>query len=179
MSFQTRVFDWIKKCFSSDVVNNAKERNYRFLEEALELVQACDLSKEEALQLVDYVYNRPKGEPVQEVGGVAVTLACLCEVKGIDMLKAGEDELSRIDQEEIIKLIREKQNSKPHEMKASTGNMFNSKVVAYHNDIGDGCGGCWGDVVSFDVGKDEIDIVTGEAKLKQTYKLSECKIGIV
>ena len=39
---------------------------HRFLEEALELVQACGATASEAHQLVDYVYGRPVGEPAQE-----------------------------------------------------------------------------------------------------------------
>lgn len=47
------------------------------------------------MALVDYVFSRPAGEPGLEAGGVMVTLAGLCTASGIDMQRAGEDELSR------------------------------------------------------------------------------------
>ncbi|MFX5747833.1 hypothetical protein ABTE19_23195, partial [Acinetobacter baumannii] len=72
------------------------ERNHRFFEEATELVQSTGMTQSEAHQLVDYVYGRPVGEPVQEVGGVMVTLAALCLAAKMDMHAAGETELARI-----------------------------------------------------------------------------------
>ena len=75
--FQYRVKPWMDKCFGSTISKDRIERNHRFLEEALELVQACECTAEEAHQLVDYVFSRPIGDKPQEVGGVMVTLAAL------------------------------------------------------------------------------------------------------
>jgi hypothetical protein len=111
--FQQRVQPWMKECFGSKISADAIERNHRFLEESLELVQACDCTKSEAHQLVDYVFNRLVGDPPQEVGGVMVTLAALCLAQGLDMHDCGEVELSRIMQPEVMRHIREKQASKP------------------------------------------------------------------
>ena len=61
--------------------------------------------------LVDYVFGRPVGEPVQETGGVMVTLAALCLASKIDMDSAGETELGRIWLN--IEKIRAKQEAKP------------------------------------------------------------------
>lgn len=112
-SFQERVRPWLLECFGEIIAGDRKERNHRFLEESLELVQACGCTREEAVQLVDYVYGRPVGETAQEVGGVMVTLAALCLAQGIDMHDAGEVELTRINQPEIVKKIRAKQAAKP------------------------------------------------------------------
>ena len=110
-TFQTRVHDWIIACFGAEIGADRVERNHRFIEEALELVHANGCTASEAHQLVDYVFSRPVGEPHQEVGGVMNTLAALCTASGLDMEKAGEDELARIwtkaDQ------IRAKQAAKP------------------------------------------------------------------
>lgn len=94
--YQLRVALWVKKCFGDAIAGNKFERNCRFLEESLELVQACNLSKQDALKLVDYVYSRPLGEQHQEVGGVMVTLAALCQANDLNMMDAGEGELKRV-----------------------------------------------------------------------------------
>lgn len=110
-AFQSRVNDWMLKCFGVEISRNKTERNHRFLEEALELVQSCDCTQSEAHELVDYVFGRPIGEPRQEVGGVMVTLAALCVAHGFDMAEAGDDELTRVWTKK--EQIRAKQAAKP------------------------------------------------------------------
>ncbi len=82
ISFQARVAAWMRACFDASIAADPIERNHRFLEEALELVQARGCTASEAHQLVDYVFGRPVGDPFQEVGGVEVTLAALCSAAG-------------------------------------------------------------------------------------------------
>lgn len=110
--YQTWIEGWALNCFGAEVAKDKDIRNYRFLEEALELVQACGCTKERALELVDYVYGRPVGEPSQEVGGVMVTLAALCAANGIGLERAAVAEGRRIHQPEIMDKIRAKQASK-------------------------------------------------------------------
>jgi hypothetical protein len=95
-SFQARVQPWMLACFGPAISIDPVERNHRFLEEALELVQACGAGADEAHRLVDYVFGRAVGDKEQEVGGIMVTLAGLCEAHGLDMHAAGEKELARI-----------------------------------------------------------------------------------
>lgn len=109
--FQPRVQPWLMECFGPMIAGDREERNHRFLEEALELVQACGCAATEAHKLVDYVYGRDIGEPVQEVGGVMVTLAALCLANDMDMHAAGENELARIWTK--VEQIRAKQAAKP------------------------------------------------------------------
>jgi NTP pyrophosphatase (non-canonical NTP hydrolase) len=111
--FQKRVHGWMMDCFSMEICRDRQERNHRFLEEALELVQACECTASEAHQLVDYVYGRDQGDINQEVGGVMVTLAALCLANDIDMHQGGETELARILQPAIMNKIRAKQAAKP------------------------------------------------------------------
>lgn len=111
-SFQTRVRSWIAACFPPSASSDRNERTYRFLEEALELAQANACSRLEAIELVNYVYDRPVGDAELEVGGVMVTLAGLCGALEIDMEAAGEAELKR--NWTRIEAIRSKQASKPH-----------------------------------------------------------------
>ncbi|MDY7537553.1 hypothetical protein RGU72_04710 [Undibacterium sp. 5I1] len=109
--YQVEVASWMKACFGDVISADTIERNHRFLEEALELVQACECTQSEAHQLVDYVFNRPIGEKTQEVGGVMVTLAALCQAQSIDMQEAGRVELERVWTK--VEQIRAKQASKP------------------------------------------------------------------
>lgn len=110
-TFQNRVQPWLMACFGEMIAGDREERNHRFLEEALELVQSCGCTASEAHQLVDYVYGRDVGEPAQEVGGVMVTLAALCLANGLDMHANGETELARIWTK--VEAIRAKQAAKP------------------------------------------------------------------
>ena len=110
-SFQNRVDPWLIACFGAVIARDKQERAHRFLEEALELVQAAGCTAHEAHQLVDYVYGRPAGEMAQEVGGVMTTLAAFCLAHGLDMHEAGEAELARIWTR--VEKIRAKQAAKP------------------------------------------------------------------
>ena len=111
--FQQRVQPWLLECFGAEIAADRMERNHRFLEESLELVQSLGCTAREAHQLVGYVFGRPVGDPPQEVGGVMVTLAALCLASGLDMHDAGEVELVRISVPEIVAKIRAKQAAKP------------------------------------------------------------------
>lgn len=110
-AFQARVQPWMLACFGEKIAADREERNHRFLEESLELVQACGCTASEAHQLVDYTFGRPVGEKAQEVGGVMVTLAALCLANGINMHAEGETELARIWT--MVEKIRAKQAAKP------------------------------------------------------------------
>lgn len=109
--FQQRVQPWMMACFGPEISADRIERNHRFLEESLELVQSLGCTASEARQLVDYVFERPVGEPAQEAGGVMITLAALCLASGLDMHACGETELARIWTK--VEAIRAKQAAKP------------------------------------------------------------------
>ena len=64
--FQDKVSAWLLYCFAESVCTTRKERTFRFLEESLELCQSLEMSKEDAISVVDYVYGRDKGEPHQD-----------------------------------------------------------------------------------------------------------------
>lgn len=110
-TFQRRVHAWMLACFGAEIAADGMERNHRFLEESLELVQSLGCSASEAHQLVDYVFARPKGEPLQEMGGVLVTLAALANAAMLDTNEAAETELARVWTK--IEKIRAKQAAKP------------------------------------------------------------------
>lgn len=112
--FQQSVRIWILQCFGSEISDHKPERNQRFLEESLELVQSCGMSSHDAHRLVDYVYSRPVGDKTQEVGGTLVTLSALCSAHGIRMAQAATQELTRIQKKDVMEKIRAKQATKPH-----------------------------------------------------------------
>jgi hypothetical protein len=101
------------RCFGPLIAGDKEERGFRFLEESLELVQSTGCSKEDAHKLVDYVYGRPVGEIAQEVGGVSVTLAALCQANGVSWEAAAVDEYRRINTREAMLKIQQKQLTKP------------------------------------------------------------------
>ncbi|WP_212285752.1 hypothetical protein [Agrobacterium tumefaciens] len=111
LSFQDGVAQWLLECFGPAVAADKTERADRFIEEALELVQAVGYPAERILALLSYVYGRPAGEPHQEVGGAMVTLASFCFAHDIDMDEAAATELARIWTK--IEAIRTKQATKP------------------------------------------------------------------
>lgn len=109
--YQANVDKWMQECFGNEVTMDRACRCHRFVEESIELAQACNLHKADVLMLVDYVYDRPVGEMPQEVGGVAVTLAALCTSFQQNMMDAAEAELNRVWQK--IDKIRIKHQTKP------------------------------------------------------------------
>lgn len=113
-NYQANVAAWTHKIFGSAVATDVPTRCYRFIEEALELVQALGTTKEQVLQMVDYTYGRPVGEAYQEVGGVAVTLAALCAAIKLEMDNCAMKELIRCQRPEVIAKIQAKQATKPH-----------------------------------------------------------------
>lgn len=58
-SYQSEVHRWALECFGRECVMDTAERNMRFAEEAMELVQACGMPRRAAHAMVDWVYERP------------------------------------------------------------------------------------------------------------------------
>ena len=110
---QARVGEWMRGCFGPAISEDHIERADRFVEEALELAQSTGWSADRGHALVDYVFGRPIGEPGQEVGGVLVTLAALCNTHRIDMQREFAREVDRITTPDMIERIRAKQAAKP------------------------------------------------------------------
>lgn len=118
--FQDEVKKWTHACFGEKIATDKTERNHRFLEEALELVQACGCTPSEAHQLVDYVFNRHVGDIRQELGGTMVTLAALANAHDLDAETWANVEIQRCWRR--IEIIREKQLKKPKHSPLPEGN---------------------------------------------------------
>ncbi len=112
-NFQTRVIKWVSLIFGVHVLLNKQERSERFIEEAIELVQACGLPEERVGVLLRRVYSRPVGKVGQEIGGVCVTLAALCHVQEKILQDCAYVELNRIENTELWPAMLESHNAKP------------------------------------------------------------------
>lgn len=110
-SFQGRAWKWVETCFGEAIASDRIERNHRFLEEALEVVQAAGCTASEAHQLVDYVFGRATGELRQEIGSALLCLALLASAAGVSMQGCGDAELRRVWT--LIDKIKAKQAAKP------------------------------------------------------------------
>jgi hypothetical protein len=66
---QRDVMEWVKRCFG-DQANDPGVRALRLAEEAIEFAQAVGVDRVKLQQLITYVYDRPAGNPAQELGGV-------------------------------------------------------------------------------------------------------------
>ncbi|MDX8513585.1 hypothetical protein [Mesorhizobium captivum] len=132
--FQDRVKSFMLACFGETIAADGVERNHRFLEEAIELVQSLGCTASEAHQLVDYVFGRPVGDPHQETGGVEVTLAALCNAHGLDKAIAAENELTRVWGK--IDKIRAKQAAKPKHSPLPEHSTVVKSVAEWHEDDG-------------------------------------------
>ena len=83
MSVLARIaWDWGVRCFGLEHMQDWRIRGLCFGEEAIEVMQVLEVSREQAHRLVDVVYDRPIGKIEQEIGGSIVTLAVLCRSLG-------------------------------------------------------------------------------------------------
>lgn len=115
LRFQQRVHAWLAETFPGTEVSPA-ERSRRFLEEAVELVQAVGLSDEDIWSNVERVLSREPGQVRQELGGTMVSLAGLSQALGEDMAYAGEVELARVSDPGMQERMRAR-----HQVKVDAG----------------------------------------------------------
>lgn len=110
-AFQSAVQKWMRSTFNQHIELNILERQDRFLEECLELLQSRDYPKDRVPMLLEYVYSRPKGEEAQELGGAIFTLAAYANAAYLSLEVCAVTELIRGWEKQEV--IREKQKSKP------------------------------------------------------------------
>jgi len=95
--YLTRVaVSWAAATFGAEDTFSSPRRTLRLIEEAVELGQAMKLDRALIHKLVDTVYERPRGVPEQEMGGVALTFAVLCGINGGDPSHYLTQELCRV-----------------------------------------------------------------------------------
>lgn len=93
---QARVRDWVVTRLGSAAMN-PHERALRLLEEATELAQSLCVTRDEALRVVNHVHDKPVGLPVDELGGVIVTLMATASSCGLSLGECLTAELTRIE----------------------------------------------------------------------------------
>lgn len=92
---QVQVKDWITGMLGEITFKSHRERALRFIEEAIELAQACGLERQDVAYTIEYVYDKPPGNVAQEIGGVHSTVLCLSQAFGLSFAGEGSKELKR------------------------------------------------------------------------------------
>lgn len=70
-------YEWICSTFGDAIATHSKERALRLLEEALELYQSLDGDVQMAHNLTNTVFQRPVGDPTQELAQVGLMVTTL------------------------------------------------------------------------------------------------------
>lgn len=113
---QTCTWNWVINTFGFDV-SETRLKGFRFLEEAVELVESLGLDRDQCHKIVDFVFDRnAPGEPMQEIGGVMMTLGACASANELDIETAWQDELSRCTLKSAE--IKAKDDLKPKDVKA-------------------------------------------------------------
>lgn len=93
---QAKVVSWGNQAFGPAHMIDKLVRAERLLEEAIEYAQAVGVEVAQVHKLADYVYRRPAGDPIQELGGIGVTAMCAAETQGCFFAEAIEVEVARV-----------------------------------------------------------------------------------
>lgn len=92
---QTQIKTWVVTRLGQKAMH-PHERGSRCEEETTELFQAVGGTREEAHRIVDHVFDKAAGNPLQELGGCALTLLACAEALDWDLGLAAQDELDRV-----------------------------------------------------------------------------------
>lgn len=112
IGLQQRVHGWLRYVFGPHAAEHKVTRAIKFLEEALELAQACGISKDSARHVTNMVYSNAPGAIAQEIGGTVITLAALSHALGYDYTAEGLAEMKRVESPEAIEKIKSKDQIK-------------------------------------------------------------------
>ena len=98
---QALVEKFVRVKFTDKVFESVEERCLRLVEEAIELTQAALPNRQKEVcgkleMLIKRVFDRPPGDPEQELGGVIVTLLAYCALKEVRLDSAARHEIDRI-----------------------------------------------------------------------------------
>lgn len=99
----------------------------RVAEEFCEAVQSLGVTLADFIALAANVWIKPRGDLKQEIGGVMMTLAVLCEVQGISLSEAASTELQRAIGKSSE--IQEKERKKPHAWSQVTASLPHSTAL--------------------------------------------------
>ena len=108
------ILKWAVNTFG-EIALERNERARRFAEEASELLQSVDLSREDFDAILDRVYFEPKGEPKREFGQTLLCLKALAQVEDVD------ENFELIKEYERVTSIPKEVWLERHEKKANLG----------------------------------------------------------
>lgn len=137
MNHQERVAVWLDQVFDAEERANTKERSLRVVEEAIELAQACGADEATVHRLVEYIFERPVGEPAKELAGVMVTVYAAAESLGESADARFDEEMHRIWRPEVRDRVRRRQVEKRARLLAYDG----PPQTTVYCDHGDKCPG--------------------------------------
>lgn len=123
---QQQVADWTTRTFGPSTMQPS-ERVARFMEEAIELAQACGVQPSLIEKLTAHVYAKPVGEPSQEMGGVGITLLALAASLGFSAEVAERTEWARVE------AIPAEHFRKRHNLKADAGISIYTDAAVTHS----------------------------------------------
>lgn len=92
----SRFLAWARETFTAQVAMNPAERMMRFVEEAIELANACDVPRVTVERIVNRVYERSPGNIEQEAAQCQVTLELWAKVAKLDLERAATREFERV-----------------------------------------------------------------------------------
>jgi NTP pyrophosphatase (non-canonical NTP hydrolase) len=96
-SLQDRAYRVGAEVFGKANMDNPEERANRFFEEACEAVQAVGMSPDRCTDILRYVFNRPRGELSQELGGVMITAMTFAHAFNYDAVTLATVEINRVE----------------------------------------------------------------------------------
>lgn len=93
---EQRVDIWLRDCVGDDVAENLDERNHRFCEEALELLQACGYKLKDVMSMAAHVFEKePSTDIAGECADVLFVFFPLIKARDIDLGTAFRTALDR------------------------------------------------------------------------------------
>lgn len=93
---QSEVSAWVSETFGQDQASSIPVRALRFMEEAIELFQACGMPESKVHELATFIYAKPPGDFTQELGGTGTTLLALAAAAQVSASKAEWEEFQRV-----------------------------------------------------------------------------------
>lgn len=103
---QEWVAGWLKLTLGVESLDNLRERAFRFIEEAMELAQACGVTRDEAQKLHSAVYEQRSGQFRKELGDAHLTLLALADTLRIDLLDCTKQRLEQLSDLKEIERVR-------------------------------------------------------------------------
>lgn len=126
------VMAWSTLVFNNNIkLLTPKVRSMRLLEEALELAQAEDVTRQDAETILAQVYAKPKGYSYNELGGVLVTMAAYAGTQRWDLENVFMLEFTRIMDPVVMERVRNR-------------NLSGDKIGFHPEESPQQKGGCYG-----------------------------------